>query len=299
MNRRTVVTLLLTLILNCIVLAQTPQAVGISIFLTDKSGPPPVGLIVPMVDMSLPATSEDRRLYFRVTKSALMPAGKEDDYVEIAFLKSTGDSISLLDMGLLSIDIVIDNNVTTTTLANGDLNNNTYHLELSSIHGAMNQQIIHIRLNYSDDGKKKYYVKAGDDWYFKYYNNWTFYGAFGTNTAGFWAPTNIYSSNFHASSSGLTFASLPVGLAWGGKYNLPNSPFYFGASFFANYTILKSNDQSNVTFTGYSVGALLDFGNFLAAGVAYQQDWTGTIKSGWSIVFGISPGLLNLIKTAK
>jgi hypothetical protein len=135
--------------------------------------------------------------------------------------------------------------------------------------------------------------------YFRIHQTWTPYGG-----AGFWLPVGLFSTNFKGTSGGgIPLAPAPIGLAWGQKrYVGDTADGYVGISAFANWTLTPAQDAKGQATGGYGVqaltfGALFDFANYVYAGPGFVKDWqTGSNDSGFVVVVGVGPKLLNVFK---
>jgi len=267
------------------------KKVKVSLFLSTESGDKPVAYIMP---------KEKRVLFYRNDREDL-PLGNYNEYISISFLDENGDSLTMKEIGLTSIDIISKNeSIDNVPVALGDASLKRFNVRLKKLIGTDNGEIIQIIINL--ENPDKYLLEKGYSYYFKYHKALTLYGAFNSSLAGFWFPTGMFASNFDRTDVGISFAPMPIGLAWGSKYNFKNGKGYIGASLCANWLIYEQKDtlDKSIHFQSISLGALFDISNYVTLGVTYGIDLTVNKKNpGLLFVVGIAPGILNLIKSSK
>jgi hypothetical protein len=136
--------------------------------------------------------------------------------------------------------------------------------------------------------------------YFQYRNNSEFYSAFG-NILGFWFPINMYSTNFKTTENGVLFSAMPVGIAWGAKWNI-YTDFFIGGSITCNWTIANAKNKSKNSFflQDISIGILADFGGWFYFGYAHPINLTDQ-QLGLSnqFIIGIGTDITNLFAGKK
>lgn len=227
------------------------------------------------------------------------PIGVSDEKLVITFYdydtsKNTiGKKVKLKDAGVKSISIIVDN----VLLLNKEImdyekNYENYHVGLSQLKNLKSGSIIQVLINKSDD--ITYF--DGNSAYFKYFSPTTFYGPLKNAIPGLWFPTGMFATNFNRTDNGIIFAPMPIGVAWGMKFNTKKGN-YWGTSLCANWLIYQQKTDNNINFNSIAPGILLDINNLITVGVVYGIDLTSKkINPGFSLVVGIAPDLLNLIK---
>lgn len=136
-------------------------------------------------------------------------------------------------------------------------------------------------------------------------SNWNLYQAFGAETAGFWMPSVLFSSNLRSTEDGVPFASLPIGLAWGAKYTSQKGR-YVGFSVMANWLIYTQPENSTIdTSTSFNLGGLtyglaVDINDVITLGYAYGNNFRkGYSDPGHMFVLGFGSKALNFLKKDK
>jgi hypothetical protein len=143
-------------------------------------------------------------------------------------------------------------------------------------------------------------------------SNFTKYNAFGEDIGGFWFPTLQFSSNLKSTTDGVPFASLPIGLAWGGKYtkvkkkNQKDVQTYIGASLMANWLIYTQPantspaTSNSFNLQGGTLGVLFDINDVITIGYAYGFNFrTGNTNPGSMFVLGFGSKAINFLKKDK
>lgn len=121
------------------------------------------------------------------------------------------------------------------------------------------------------------------------------------STFGAWIPVGLFGTNGQSNASGITLAALPVGVAWGFKWNV-SSNFYLGLSAFGSWTIAPQKDSTggstgNYTLSAVTPGAFLDVAGYLYVGYGYAVDLrSGYANPGSMLVVGVGPTLLQFLK---
>ncbi|MBN1397899.1 MAG: hypothetical protein JXA06_07700 [Bacteroidetes bacterium] len=110
--------------------------------------------------------------------------------------------------------------------------------------------------------------------YILYKNSSELYSAFG-NGYGFWFPVNMYATNFKRTEDGVLFTAMPLGIAWGAKWNT-SSDFYLGGSVVFSWTIASARDDVKNSFFVHdiAVGVLIDLRGWIYLGYAYPINLT-------------------------
>ncbi|AKJ07537.1 Hypothetical protein AA314_09163 [Archangium gephyra] len=136
-----------------------------------------------------------------------------------------------------------------------------------------------------------------EDRYFRLVHRFSPYGL-GNTESYFWVPLALFSTDFKSSENGITLASMPVGLAVGGRLYFDNG-FYLGGSAVASWLIFKNQGPAE----GYNVqsaaiGAVIDVNNYVFVGTAYGLDFrAGATHPGLMFVVGPGPSLLQVFKS--
>ena len=121
---------------------------------------------------------------------------------------------------------------------------------------------------------------------------------------GLWAPVLLFNSNLKADATGIPFASMPVGLAWGKKKYFKNDG-YIGLSLMGNWLIYTQGEKdtdlttiNSFSFKNVGLGVLLDLNDAIYLGYAYGLDFrSGSKDPGGMFVFGFGPKLISSLKT--
>lgn len=134
--------------------------------------------------------------------------------------------------------------------------------------------------------------------FFRYSDPWTFYGAAGSEN-GFWFPVGMFGTSH--SSAGIRFAPMPIGVAWGGRWNRsPTS--YLGFSVFGSWLITDENGTDSrptgaFVLSNATGGLLLDINNYLYLGAAYAYDFGSYSGLGGHLAVGLGPAMLEFFKS--
>jgi hypothetical protein len=120
---------------------------------------------------------------------------------------------------------------------------------------------------------------------------------------GFWIPMLAFSTNGKSTANGIPFASLPIGLAWGGKLFVKRS-HYIGASLMGNWLIYNqpSNSLPDVNTSSFTVkaltyGIMFDFDNYGGVGVVYGRNFQkGVPNPRYMATINFGPALIQLLK---
>lgn len=124
----------------------------------------------------------------------------------------------------------------------------------------------------------------------------------GLGHSGFWIPVGLFASDLSRDAgTGIPFATMPVGLAWGVQFNLKN--ISLGVSAFASWMVRASTEESTDTGAGFTLqslalGALINIGGWVAVGAGHAWDFgraDGVDDPGWFFTFGLGPRLINTI----
>lgn len=136
--------------------------------------------------------------------------------------------------------------------------------------------------------------------YILYKNSSELYSAFG-NEFGFWFPINMYATNFERTENGVLFSAMPVGIAWGAKWNI-SSDFYLGGSIACNWTIANAKNKSKNSFflQDISIGFLADFGGWIYFGYVHPINLTNqALKLNNQFVVGVGTDITRLFAGKK
>ncbi len=140
----------------------------------------------------------------------------------------------------------------------------------------------------------------------RFHNPKQLYQALGQDLKGFWFPTLLFSTNFKSTESGIPFASLPIGLAWGCKFYGKKGGGFVGISGMGNWLIYtqdsRSTTTSNTSFNvaGITGGVLVDFSDVISIGYAYGANFkSGGKDPGSMFVLGVGSKALNFFKKDK
>lgn len=140
----------------------------------------------------------------------------------------------------------------------------------------------------------------------KYFiSDWSNYNSFGANTSGFWLPSLLFSSNLKETETGIPFASLPIGIAYGKKYNTKNQR-YVGLSVMANWLIYTEPENSSIessnsfNLQGATLGILVDFNDVISVGIANGFNFKkGENDPGLMFVLGFGAEAIGFLKKDK
>lgn len=120
--------------------------------------------------------------------------------------------------------------------------------------------------------------------------------------SGFWLPTLTFSTDGKSTSDGITFGTMPIGLALGTKfYPKYESDFYFGGSLIANWLVYTDegieNNTSSFSINNVALGAMIDFSDWFYVGYAYGKSFDTDIKdAGSMLVVGFGANLFEIFK---
>lgn len=227
----------------------------------------------------------------------LLEAGGEDQYVVIRFVAGW-TRVNVADADVARVQLLVGENVI-ASLSSDELDgrSDAIVVPISSIDAYPNASRVTLQVRFGDGRTATRYFRG--------WNGGSFYGFGGTN-AGFWFPIGLFATSFRSGPDGLQFSAFPVGIAWGAKVYLPGSPFYFGFSAMFNWSIVSGTPQTDamamltdtgVTLASFSVGAVIDIGNYFYVGGAATFDFrTGRELASPMLVVGIAPGLLQLLQ---
>ncbi len=279
--------------------AQVSQEVKVHASLTDHPNGNTEGFTDSNIIFMVNPNQEDRRLSY--LSYADLHEGSEKDYVSIHFINERNEFMKMQDVGLQSVDIIIRNHkINTINISPIALGKDTIiYIPLRSIKGTENNEIVQIVLNIQNGS---IIVNPSPTLFFKYRKKITPYGAFNSNLHGLWFPVGMFATNFNRTTNGITFAPTPIGIAAGFKCNSKSNKFYLGFSGYASWLIYQSQDSTkkSITFSGLSLGALVDFGNYITIGYGYGLDLTSNRANPGSLfIVGISPGILNFLKSSS
>lgn len=140
------------------------------------------------------------------------------------------------------------------------------------------------------------------DFYFQYLSRFSSYGNIIKHSpVGFWFPVGQFGTDFKKTSQGIIFNTLPLGVAFGTKYNFSNN-FYIGVSYSFDYTITKSDDPTNAySFNSFSHGPIIDFGDYFHVGYNWFANLTNNSSNDRQpfIVVGIGVKFLDILKNKQ
>ncbi len=246
------------------------------------------------------ATGDNANNVLRTTSfGPKVPSGNEDNIVVIKFYSDPNltTEVSVNAVNIKEVDLVVNKKVV-STFSDFSQNSNLYQVDLTSIAGSSNGDliIISIKLNNAADN-----LGNSSSFYFNYYTSISNYGIANGAPLGFWLPTGMFATNFNRSNVGVTFAPEPIGAAWGKKINDRNDNGYIGISLCAKWLIYQQNNSNNsITFSSAALGVLFDISNYITVGADYGVDLTTNKQNpGLMFVVGIGPGLLNFIKSSS
>lgn len=135
------------------------------------------------------------------------------------------------------------------------------------------------------------------------------YQALNSDTKGFWFPAFQFSSNLKQTDNGVPFATLPIGIAYGKKWQT-NTNMYFGLSGMLNWLIYtqpegQSIDQTVATSNSFNVqnigyGAMFDLNDVITLGYIYGNNLRqGQSNPGHMLVLGFGSRFFNYFKKDK
>ncbi len=237
------------------------------------------------------------------------------DYSRIAIriIDSNEKPINLGIVKPISVKLEIGDDVIVYKLTNDDYRITDYYLFIKDLVEDEENNNPKYDFNNAEDVSVEIEFEESDDFDIyetkfkgKYLSRREFYKSFKSNTSGVWVPAALFSSNLKSDENGVPFASLPVGIAWGGKFYLKNGA-YLGGSIMLNW-LIHSEGKTSVDFTSQNdwslsnltVGTIIDINDALYLGYAYGFDLsTNGDHAGHMLVLGFGLSALNFLKTSK
>jgi len=146
----------------------------------------------------------------------------------------------------------------------------------------------------NDTAVKVVFVRSDDEEHVRYleaHKGVTLYGK-----KGVWLPTGLF--GVAPSDEGLVFNTMPIGAAWGLRFNLAGE-HYIGPSLGLSWTIASETaDTSSFTVRAASPVFLIDISDaiYLGANMTLSFEGGGITPSTPGVVFGITPRVLDLLK---
>lgn len=231
---------------------------------------------------------------------------KNSEYI-IRFrdLKTKG----LLQIGQLdaamTVEVIVNSKTYTRNISQGELKMTDLNINFSQLfNGDIIPDNSNIRIVVTTTNKNYEILNTELDT--KYYNKIQHYQSLGQDLGGFWIPTLLYSTNFKSTSTGVPFATLPIGIAYGWKF-YGKGVGYIGVSAMANWLIYSQPSSSSSTSTnssfnlqGLTGGILIDFSDIISIGYAYGKNLeSGGTDPGSMFVLGIGSKTLSFFKKDK
>ncbi len=128
--------------------------------------------------------------------------------------------------------------------------------------------------------------------------------AIGNAKVGFWIPVSLLGTDFGLSGGGLAFTSMPITLAWGLKFYIPESSFFFGISAAAGLVWANqvppsggsTSDLQSFFLSKLGLDLFVDFSGYFYLGVGSILHFSLTpLTYDWVLLVGIGPSLLSIL----
>lgn len=171
------------------------------------------------------------------------------------------------------------------------------------VYNFINNTDVVISLNFEDIDGKKIVIP---DFRGRYKDTKQLYSSLNSRTGGFWVPALLFSSNLKADSTGVPFASMPIGIAWGFKKYF-KSGWYLGPSVMGNWLVYSEGElnddltsSTKFSVSSVSLGLLLDVNDAIYIGYSYGFDFReGATDPGHMLVIGFGSKAISFLKKKK
>jgi hypothetical protein len=223
--------------------------------------------------------------------------GIGSDFLIIVFRNTlTNQIVPVASGNLNSVEIKDEENKTIYTKSLSNQVGNYLPIELSEVTGFSQAYSINkVSILYNGS-------TTPTEFYFRYLSRLSSYGNLIKHSpVGFWFPVGQFGTDFKKTPQGIIFNTMPLGVAFGTKFNFSND-FYIGLSYSFDYTITKSNDSTNTfSFNSFSHGPILDFGDYIQVGYNWFANLTNNSSNNRQpfFVVGIGVEFLDILKNKQ